>query len=431
MDNMRCRAYRFVFIICVMLAMGNRVRSESDVRFAILSDIHVFDNSLIVSEGEAFEGYLANDRKMLKESGAIVMEVVRRVIEERPDYVLVSGDLTKDGELLCHRFVADSVLGSLLANGIQPIVVPGNHDINNPNADIFDGGMKRRTTTIQPEDFARIYADYGYRDAVARDTASLSYVYAINDSLRVLALDACRYEDNDFEKDFCVWHGRLKDATVRFAVEQLRYAKEHNIRVIGLMHHGLIEHWKYQNMMLPGYVVEDYAKVSKLFAKNGLRVIFTGHAHSHDASMKRWGRSRMTDIQTGSTVSYPVPYRTAVLRGDSLCVATHHVKSIANRELTEYSAALLRQIVTSMIKGMLPASIDVETRERATEMLANYFVRYTYGDEKMNETDRREIKEMARRIRRDSLKWSIVFREASKALLSDSAPTDNTLTVKI
>lgn len=248
-------------LLSIMLTVpslsGSVAASAASPRFAVISDIHIFDSTLIIERGEAFENYLVNDRKMLVESKAIAKVAMRQIVAEHPDFILVSGDLTKDGEAVCHRYVADSLLAPLKRAGIQPIVVPGNHDVNNPHAAMFDGSKKLRTTTVSREEFADIYADYGYADAIARDTASLSYVYAINDTLRILALDACRYDDNDFAGDVCLWQGRLREATLQFALDQLREAKARGIKVIGMMHHGIMEHWRFQNTMLPGYVVDD------------------------------------------------------------------------------------------------------------------------------------------------------------------------------
>ena len=71
-------------------------------RLLVFSDPHYFDPSLGTS-GPAFESYLAHDRKLIAESDAIMRALVGLVATENPQVVLVSGDLTKDGELLWGR----------------------------------------------------------------------------------------------------------------------------------------------------------------------------------------------------------------------------------------------------------------------------------------------------------------------------------------
>lgn len=415
---------------------ANVIKAEDKVRFAILSDIHIFDSSLLVNDGEAFQNYLVHDRKMLKESKEILNEALQNIIYRKPDFVLFPGDLTKDGELVCHRYVIDSCLNILKQNNIQALVIPGNHDVNNPNAAIFDGDIKTRTTTVSSLEFAELYKDFGYNNALARDSASLSYVYEINDTLRILALDACRYDDNDYEKDYCYYQGRLKKETLTFAKEQLKDAKKKGIRVLCMMHHGLIEHWKYQNKMTPGYVIDGYKKIANSFSENGLEVVFTGHAHTQDiSSKKRFGR-RIYDIQTASTVSYPISYRFLSLEGDTLDIETMFIDSIpssvnSNKSLLSHSEDMLTEVVYGMSYDMFPDSIKEDTKSEAASFLTTLFVKYTKGDEKLTDSIKLDIKRLTKKIRKDSFKWSIVFNRAANELLTDTYPTDNNLTIKL
>ena len=107
-------------------------RPQRDARFAVLSDLHFYDPRLGTS-GQAFEDYLNQDPKLLKESEAILDAAITNIVQQHVQFVLVAGDLTKDGELLDHVRVAQQ-LRRLEQRGIQVFVIPGNHDINNPDA---------------------------------------------------------------------------------------------------------------------------------------------------------------------------------------------------------------------------------------------------------------------------------------------------------
>lgn len=50
-----------------------------------------------------------SDRKMFRESGAIVDKALAEVVAYQPDLVILSGDLTKDGELVCHQDTHDKL----------------------------------------------------------------------------------------------------------------------------------------------------------------------------------------------------------------------------------------------------------------------------------------------------------------------------------
>ena len=68
------------------------------VRMAVISDVHVMAPELLEKDGAAFEKYLRNDRKMLTESVSLAGKLCGRLLAQRPDVVLLTGDLTKDGE---------------------------------------------------------------------------------------------------------------------------------------------------------------------------------------------------------------------------------------------------------------------------------------------------------------------------------------------
>ncbi len=78
--------------------------------------------------------------------------------------------------------------------GITVLVIPGNHDINNPSASVYSGGDRYPAEPTAPEDFERIYKEFGYSEASSRDANSLSYTYDLGPSMRLLMLDTCQYE---------------------------------------------------------------------------------------------------------------------------------------------------------------------------------------------------------------------------------------------
>lgn len=405
-----------------------------ETRFAVISDVHVMSPSLLVEEGKAFTDYVAHDRKMLKESPVILDDLVEKLLAEHPAFVLLTGDLTKDGEEVSHRDVADR-LEKLKAAGIRTLVIPGNHDVNNPHAVAFKGDTTERVHTVSAKEFADIYAPFGYGDALARDTASLSYLYAINDTLRILALDACKYEENDFDANVCRHDGRLKPETMAFIRKQVKDAREKGIRVLCMMHHGIVEHWKYQNRIAPGYLVDGWKKVADTFAKLGLEVVFTGHSHAQDITLRKKGKRMIYDIETGSSVSYPSPYRLVTFRGNTLDIRSRFIESIPTYRgelpFPEYAKTFLEAGVHNVVIDMFPKKLPDEVQELAANTIARYMVVSYRGDEQMTDADRQEIKRVGKLIRKHSFLWSKVFKAVSRSLLTDLTPADNDFTIEL
>lgn len=75
-------------------------------KIAVISDPHYYAPELGTT-GTAFNNYLAADRKMIAESKAILESTIESIKNSDAESVLVSGDLTKDGELLSRQQFAE------------------------------------------------------------------------------------------------------------------------------------------------------------------------------------------------------------------------------------------------------------------------------------------------------------------------------------
>ena len=78
------------------------------LKIGVMSDTHYFSQDLY-AQCEDFNTAMNSDRKMLKESSAILDGTLQQMIQDQPDVVMISGDLTKDGEEINHRAVANKL----------------------------------------------------------------------------------------------------------------------------------------------------------------------------------------------------------------------------------------------------------------------------------------------------------------------------------
>ena len=96
----------------------------------VATDLHFLDPA-IVREGEAFTAaYAYGDGKQLNYGSQLVDVFVAEMLEQRPAAVLLTGDLTLNGERVSHLELARR-LAALPQAGILVLVIPGNHDIQN------------------------------------------------------------------------------------------------------------------------------------------------------------------------------------------------------------------------------------------------------------------------------------------------------------
>ena len=285
---------------------------DRTIKFCVFSDPHYYDPTLGTT-GSAFQAYLAQESKMFAESDAILSAAIKGVMQESPDFLLIPGDLTKDGEKVCHQKFA-GYLKSLTDLGIKVYVVPGNHDVLNAHSYSYSGSSMTSVPNITPEDFSTLYAQFGYADAIARDPNSLSYIAEPVSGVWLFALDACRYKENT--QTTVQDGGQFSSNTLAWILNQLQNAKSKDKTVIGMMHHGVMEHYTGQKAFSPDYVVDNFQSVDSLFVRNGMNWVFTGHYHSQDIVMEKIDGNVLYDIETGSIVTFPSPYRTITLTPD-------------------------------------------------------------------------------------------------------------------
>lgn len=283
------------------------------IRIGVISDTHLMAPDLLLKDGSAFQKYLEHDRKLLLESKSIAETTVKKMLEEKVNMVLVSGDLTKDGELLSHELFV-KLFHPLIDAGIKVVVTPGNHDIRNPNAMYFDGDTTHDAANVSSEDFARIYQDYGYGQAVSRDTASLSYVTEPIAGLRIFVIDGCEYDKNKAvrdgaDKNKMVSDGYVKPSTLEWMKEQARIARDEGDMMLGLEHHSLIEHFNNESLVAESYLYSNRQKVQQAYLDAGIPMVFTGHFHSSDIKKVSDGTNYVYDIGTGAMCTYPCLYR--------------------------------------------------------------------------------------------------------------------------
>ena len=333
---------------------------NKSIKIAIISDLHVMAPELLINDGTAFQDYLNCDRKMLRESAEILDTLMNDILDLKPDLVFVTGDMTKDGERVSHEMVAKQ-LYRLVNAGIQVLVVPGNHDINNPDAKYFDGDITTPADTITRREFANIYRDMGYDEHSRRDPDTLSYCREVGSDLSILAIDACMDRLNTFvskgdARDHTKASGRLEPSTQQWLVNEATRARESGRRVIAMMHHHLVPHFHMEDTLAAPYVVDDARQLSQRLAAAGVHVIFTGHLHISDISQSNMNEGQMVEIATAAAVGYPCQWRIATCNpaAGKLQLRTISLHSIpSDADFAEHACEVFSKCVPNMTRGVL------------------------------------------------------------------------------
>ena len=164
----------------LVLAQGNAEPEapflpEEGIRLAVATDLHYLAPQLY-DNGAYYTKMIENaDGKTMKYIEELTEAFVSQIIESAPDALILSGDLSFNGERESHIMLAEK-LRRVADAGIPVLVIPGNHDLYNAKAAAFTGDGYSSADSVSMKEFEEIYADLGFSQALSRDGDSLSYI---------------------------------------------------------------------------------------------------------------------------------------------------------------------------------------------------------------------------------------------------------------
>lgn len=403
----------FLFITFSVLLTGQTLH------IGVITDMHYLSEKLM-DGGYAVDDYVFVSGRNIKDTPAVLDKVLDDYLHSNIDVLLVCGDMTKDGEKQSHIDFAEK-LKPLQDKGVRVFVIPGNHDINMPNAVEYKGNKTFPVPNVSPDEFSDIYAACGYKGALKYDASSLSYVAALNSKTWLLAIDAARYTVGPSST------GRILPETEKWITDVLDEARAKGIQVIGMMHWGLTEHIMYQSMVFGDYLVTDWQRLRSLFADKGMKAVFTGHFHASDiTAFTSDGGNTIYDIETGTLSAYPYAYRFVELDAQGMDIATRNVTSVpANPRLAADSKELMRKLTNRLAEGKLKKinpDLTAEVSARFAEVLAQIFILHAYGDEQADDHLKQLMENLALALGNSA--------EDMDEIQLDFPPADNNVKIK-
>lgn len=306
--------YLLLTVCCLAMTLISTAQRSNVMRYSkapfkimIISDPHLLAPSLY-DDGKAAQLLDAADMKLVLQSDAIMQAMVDSIIREKPLLLLITGDLTFNGEKESHERMV-TYLQQLQQAGVRTLVIPGNHDVMCPYSKSYKGNEPTAVPNVTADEFAAIYHDFGYDDKSQCDPNSLSYTCEPVPGLILLGIDSNRYATSHNEATEYHTDGAVKPETLEWIKQQLDDARNNRKTVIAMMHHHLVEHIDGEALLLPNYIVAHNLEVAQVLKEGGVKAVFTGHLHITDAATC----DGITDIATGSASTYPLPVRSAVI----------------------------------------------------------------------------------------------------------------------
>ncbi|ELR98506.1 metallophosphoesterase [Gloeocapsa sp. PCC 73106] len=322
-------------------------------RLAIISDPHVGLPHTIENNPNRFH---------LIEVSIPALETAFNHLEQlNIDLLLMPGDLTQDGEKDNHRWLQER-----LASLPYPVyVVPGNHDVRYLSE--FEGYIALR-------DFSVYYQDFGYADS-----SKLYYSREVLPGLQLIGLNSNRFDADGQQL------GSLDEEQLLWLDTTL--AEIENKLVLVMIHHNVIEHLPGQSQHQLGkrYMLDNAETLKQILRKYGVKLVITGHLHVQDVATE----GELTEITTGSTVSYPHPYRVLDLQCDQnqqvkLSISSHRVKNVPGWENLQLSSreSMAQKSDVFMLKLLTgyPFNLAPDVADLITPKLRYFWADIAAGD---------------------------------------------------
>ena len=334
---------------------------KGELTFGIMSDLHYFPRSYMGANiNEFIEASTLNSTTSYLADALLDAALEGYRIQAKENglkYVLIPGDLSKNGEYDGLKALAAKLKAFEEETGVQVLVINGNHDIRNHRAARFSGGKFISERYTEPSDFREIFADLGYDLADSfyipkkgEEAGQLSYAATLEGGYRLIAMDAGCYSSDitSTGEDEGETRGALSKGLLEWVLKETKKAQEKGLTVIGMTHFNLVEHYEHEDCTMQAFVVDNWQEVAEQLADAGMHYAFTGHLHFHDiATLTSDSGETITDCATSSLVNFPNYYR--VVKMDNTAA-----DSSVTAEFKTYDCDYAKQIVAHGTKYPKP-----------------------------------------------------------------------------
>lgn len=278
-------------IFAILILSGLTGCKEKEIKIIQATDMHYLSSELTDNSPEFVDMLLGGDGKMTHYIDEIMDAFVDDVIEAKPNYLFLSGDMTFNGEKLSHLDLVEK-LEKVRKAGVTVLVIPGNHDIDYPFSMGFKDGYSYQTDRFLKADYEATYQDYGLAKASTRDEETFSYFYPLSKDIQVLMLDV----------NTGVEFGKVSDKTLEWIKENLEASTQKGIRTIVVSHQNLLHH---SETLQSGFSIKNGEQLSEIFKEYDVKLNLSGHTHVQNI---KDSEQKLYDVVTSSLAVYPSQY---------------------------------------------------------------------------------------------------------------------------
>lgn len=354
----------YVLMICLFLSAcsSKKLTSSSQLKIVVASDLHYFLKDYY-KECEWFEeSMLYGDGKMVTYADEIMEAFIERVKEIKPHLVILTGDLSFNGEVGSHKELAKK-LKVLKDDGINVAVIPGNHDVDNILTKGYGKDDYFEVENVDAKTFQEIYKDLGYDLAVKKHKDSLSYRIDLNEDYSLLMMDSNHHAlTGGLDTG-----GVFTESTMQWLQEELKDIEKSQKIPIVAMHHNLTDH---SEMLNVGYTIQDHEKIVSLFKQYHVPFVLSGHIHCQNIKEVQG----IYDIASSSLLDAPLQFGIINLNKNEM---NYHTESLV---ISEDANEYFMKVSSNRFEDSFLKIEDEEVRKQMKEVMVKANLYYFSGN---------------------------------------------------
>ena len=352
---MKMRAVWLVLLFLLLLPAGGR----GETRLMVVSDLHYLAKELYQGSDMFLRALRAGDGKISQYGEELIDALEAEALHQRPDALIVTGDLSFNGEKASHEALAER-FARIEANGTPVYIIPGNHDINVLSPSAYAGDGWRVTEGVTEEEFSAIDRDF-LRPAEG-EGANLSYHVALSDGLWLALADVAYY------RGAAQVFGFFAPGHRDWLAQVLRAADDAGARVIACTHHSLVAHTSFSQesfLMLNDTVMAD------LMRAYGAKLNLSGHLHvQHIAEA-----DGLFDAAAGAFCVSPHRYALVTVSDDGTII--YQARQLCDEHLPEGFQAMSRKWFADITTEKNRAALaDQDLPPEALEKMLDFSARF-------------------------------------------------------
>ena len=356
------------FLACVLAAalLLSPALAGAETRLMAVSDLHYLAPEYYRDSELFLRALRSGDGKMPQYGEELMAALLAEAQRARPDALIVTGDLTFNGERASHEKLA-AWFSRFEAAGIPVWVIPGNHDINSPSARAYLPNGWAEKENVTPEMFAEIYADFMLP---GNGSANLSYTVPVNDGLWLAMTDVSVY------RPAAQTFGLYTAGHDKWLRETLRQARAAGAEVITCTHQNLIAHTSF---LRDSFLMLGSESMAALAREYGVRLNLSGHMHMQHIAEQEG----LTDAALGGFCLYPHRYALIALAEDgtlqyeALSLSDDFLPEGFLRQSRDWFTGITKEKTVASLSGM---EIPAEDRESMLDYMARFNLAYFSGE---------------------------------------------------